>query len=111
MQIEPRQKTGGRQKGTPNKATAEVKAVALDHAPMAIAELARLSKSAENEATRVSAIKELLDRAFGKATQQVDIEHSGELTLRSVIVSELNSFFSQTAGRIEDRSDADVVSN
>ncbi len=60
-------KTGGRRRGTPNKATAEVRALALTHAPAAVAELARLAVNAESEAARVSAIGMLLDRAHGKA--------------------------------------------
>ncbi len=112
MEIEPkRQKTGGRTKGTPNKATAEVRAVALDHAPSALAELARLATGAENEATRVAACREILDRAYGRPKQELDIEHSGELTLKSVVISQLDSFFAVTAGRLTDQSDADVVSN
>lgn len=62
---------GGRQKGTPNKATADVKALARVHAASAIAELARLSISAESEAARVAAIKEILDRGFGKSAQAI----------------------------------------
>jgi hypothetical protein len=60
-------KTGGRQKGTPNKATAEVRELALEHGPEAIKELARLSKEAASEAARISAIGMLIDRAYGKA--------------------------------------------
>ena len=60
---------GGRQKGTPNKATAEIKALAAQHAPAIVKELVRLATKAKNEATRVAAGKELLDRAFGKAPQ------------------------------------------
>lgn len=64
-------KTGGRQKGTPNKATADIKALAQKHAPEAMRELARLATSAESEAARVAAIKELFDRGFGKARQPI----------------------------------------
>jgi len=64
-------KTGGRQKGTPNKATADVKALARKYTDAAIKELARLSTKAESEAARVAAIKELLDRAYGKSPQAV----------------------------------------
>jgi hypothetical protein len=46
----PRERRGGRQKGTPNKATAEIKVP-------------------KNEATRVAAGRELLDRGFGKPPQ------------------------------------------
>lgn len=67
-------KTGGRTAGTPNKATAEIKALAQKHAPAAVKELARLAEKAESEAARVAAIKELLDRGYGKAAQP----HTGE---------------------------------
>lgn len=60
-------KTGGRKAGVPNKATAEIKAVAQKHGPAAIRELVRLMTEAESDAARVAAIKELLDRAYGKS--------------------------------------------
>lgn len=62
-------KTGGRAKGTPNKATADIRALAQVHAKSAMTELARLATSAESEAARVAAIKELFDRGFGKSKQ------------------------------------------
>lgn len=69
-------KTGGRTKGTPNKATLEIRDLARAYGPEAIAELARLAgltkgAGSESEQTRVSAIKELLDRGYGKATQVI----------------------------------------
>lgn len=75
-------KTGGRVKGTPNKSTAEIKALAMKHAPAAIAELSRLAIAAESETARVAAIRELLDRGIGKAIQEIvstnttKVEHS-----------------------------------
>jgi hypothetical protein len=65
----------GRKKGVPNKATADVRALAGQYAPSALKELARLATQAESEAARVSAIKEVLDRAYGKSPMAV--EHSG----------------------------------
>ncbi len=59
----------GRPKGSLNKATADIKALAMEHAPAAMKELARLATEAESEAARVSAIKELFDRGFGKSKQ------------------------------------------
>ncbi len=59
----------GRKPGTPNKLTAEIKALAGKHTAAAIKELARLAQHAETEAARVAACKELLDRAVGKAVQ------------------------------------------
>ena len=63
----------GRKPGVPNKVTADIKALAQVHAPVAISELARLAVEAQSEPARVAAIKELLDRGFGKATQAVDL--------------------------------------
>lgn len=62
----------GRPKGLPNKATAEIKELARQYVPEAMIELARLAKEAESEPARVAAIKELFDRAYGKATQHID---------------------------------------
>ena len=67
----PGERRGGRRAGTPNKATAEIKALAQKHAPAAMKELARLATKAESEAARVAAIKELFDRGYGKATQRI----------------------------------------
>ena len=67
-------KTGGRQKGTPNRATAEVKALAQVHGPAIINELARLALQAESEQARVSACRELLDRGYGKPAQPLSGE-------------------------------------
>ena len=72
-------RTGGRQKGTPNKATADIKALAQVHAPQALEELARLASEATSEQARVAAIKEILDRAYGKSKQSVELD--GSLTL------------------------------
>ena len=51
------------------KVIAELRALARAHAPDAIKELARLAIKAKSEAARVAAIRELLDRAYGKAGQ------------------------------------------
>lgn len=64
-------KSGGRKKGTPNKVTKEIKELAQLHAAAAIKELARLMIEAESETARVSAIKEILDRGYGKAPQAI----------------------------------------
>ena len=63
----------GRKKGVPNKLTADIKALAGQHSAKAIAELARLATGAQSEQARVSAIKELLDRAHGKPAQAVEL--------------------------------------
>ena len=88
----------GRKKGVPNKATAEIKALARESAPAAVKELVRLSTGAENETTRVAAIKELLDRGYGKPQAGVDLNVSGEMSLVEVL---------EAAAMLEDERAAD----
>jgi hypothetical protein len=66
-------KTGGRVKGTPNKNTADIRALAQNYAPEAIAMLATILTTSENDSARISAAKELLDRGYGKSTQAVEM--------------------------------------
>ena len=69
-------KTGGRKAGVANKATAEIRTLARQHGPEAIAELAHLAKEAQSEQARISACNALLDRAYGRsqASQLIEIE-------------------------------------
>jgi hypothetical protein len=64
----------GRPKGSPNKATAEVRTLAQEYGPDSLKELSRLSREAESEAARVSACGLLLDRAYGKSQIGAPIE-------------------------------------
>ena len=66
-------KTGGRLKGTPNKVTVAVREAALEHGPDAIAELARLMKKGKSEQVRFAACREMLNRAYGKARQALEL--------------------------------------
>lgn len=77
----------GRKPGVPNKATADLKALARKYVPEAIVELARLAQEAESEPARVAAIKELFDRAYGKATTMIGGDQDNPL--RTVIRVEL----------------------
>lgn len=61
----------GRKPGTPNKITAQIKAVAGKHAIKAIEELARIAQKGESDAVRVAAARELLDRTIGKSPQAI----------------------------------------
>jgi hypothetical protein len=65
----PGERRGGCQKGTPNKATAEIKEAARKYGEAAINRLAVLMMKAESEATQIAACKEILDRGYGKAQQ------------------------------------------
>ena len=79
-------RVGGRQKGTPNKATAAVKEIAAEYGPEAISTLAEIMRSPEHPAAaRVSAANGLLDRAYGKPTQALEVDAS----LRGEVVSKI----------------------
>ena len=71
---------GGRPKGSLNKKTAEIKAVAGKYGPDAIQVLVRIMERGESEGSRVAAAKELLDRAYGKAPQAMDIAQATHIT-------------------------------
>lgn len=64
-------KLGGRAKGTPNKATADIRALAGAYTAQALTTLAHIMQHGEAEAARVSAARELLDRAYGRSPQAV----------------------------------------
>src|SRR5687768_5030163 len=65
-------KTGGRQAGTPNKATAPVRALAGQFTEGAIATLAEIMGNRDAPpAARVSAASALLDRGHGKPPQAI----------------------------------------
>lgn len=67
----PGERRGGRVKGVPNKATAEIKTIARQYTGQAIATLAEIMVNGQSEAARVAAVNALLDRAYGKPSQVV----------------------------------------
>ncbi len=76
---------GGRQKGTPNKVSNEARQLAGVHGPDAIERLAWLLKNGEPHAVQVSAARELLDRAYGKAPQpQTGADGEGPIVTRVI---------------------------
>ena len=62
-----RREGSGRKVGSPNRATAEVRDLALDYGPAAVAELARLFREAKNETARIAACNSIIERAYGRA--------------------------------------------
>lgn len=85
---------GGRQKGTPNKEGANIKAVAALHGKEAIEHLIFLMKNADSHQVQVSAAREILDRAYGKPVQAVEgsmnvtVSHEELLDHIETVVSE-----------------------
>jgi hypothetical protein len=67
----PGEHRGGRVKGVPNKATAEIKAIAQPYSAKAVKTLASIMETSDSDAARVSAANSILDRAWGKAPQAV----------------------------------------
>lgn len=70
-------KTGGRKAGTPNKSTADVKALAEPYGPEAIETLAAVMRdTTQPAAARIAAADKLLDRGYGKPKQPIDHQSS-----------------------------------
>ena len=61
-----RKKTGGRTKGISSAFRDEIRKMACDAAPQAIATLIELSKSADKDSVRFSAARELLYLSYGR---------------------------------------------
>lgn len=63
---------GGRAKGTPNKTTQQIRELARVEGPANIAALAAFRDDPSNPvAARIEAIKELLNRGYGRPSQEV----------------------------------------
>jgi hypothetical protein len=65
-------KSGGRARGTPNRVTRDVRALANTYTAEAIATLIDLMRHG-SEQVRLAASRELLDRAVGRPAQHADI--------------------------------------
>ena len=80
----PGERRGGRKKGTPNKATADIKAIAQKYTAEAVRTLAKLMRDSESDAARVGAIKEILDRGHGKSAQAMTGADGGPIIVKIV---------------------------
>lgn len=79
-------KTGGRISGTPNKATASLKEYAGQYTRQAIDGLVSIASNVEMPPqARVSAYREILDRAVGKAPQAVTDAEGNNLSVPQVL--------------------------
>jgi uncharacterized protein DUF5681 len=64
------------QSGNPGgrpKVLGDVQEMARQHAPRIIVELARLALKAKSETARIAAIRELLDRGYGRPRQAMEV--------------------------------------
>jgi hypothetical protein len=95
------------QSGNPGgrpKVLGEVQELARLHAPAAIAELARLALKAKNETARIAAIRELLDRGYGRARQSVelikpDIDPIQTMLDEIAVINRSENRFDKSAGK------------
>jgi hypothetical protein len=76
-----RREGAGRPVGSVSKTTAEIKALAQQYGRACIARLAELSgiipgNAAESQAVQVQAMREILDRGFGRSTQPLSGDSS-----------------------------------
>ena len=55
------------------RVVAGLQELARHHGPAVIVELARLALKAKNETARIAAIRELLDRGYGRPRQAVEV--------------------------------------
>jgi hypothetical protein len=55
------------------KVLGEIQALARQHSPQVIVELARLALKAKSETARIAAGREILDRAYGRSRQAVEL--------------------------------------
>lgn len=91
-------KTGGRQKGTPNKVTADIKEIAQSFGQEAITHLVEIARNGDAPpAARVAAVKEILDRGYGKARQDVELTGANGGPLETVTVVELVALDGQSS--------------
>jgi hypothetical protein len=79
------------------KVIAELRELARAHTPDAIKELARLAVKAKSETARIAAIRELLDRGYGKAQQIVenedDLSNKTADELRTEVLADIAALF------------------
>jgi len=82
----------GRPKGSLNKGTADIRKLAQSYGPRAIGILVQLAGleppetiDPPSEWARIAAIKELLDRAYGKSSQVLASDPDNPLTVQFVI--------------------------
>ena len=76
----------GRKPGIPNKATATVKELARQYGPEVIEGFIDVFRNPESHAAKIAAGKELLDRAYGKATQIVGGDEDAPLRVINEII-------------------------
>ncbi len=79
-------KTGGRRKGTPNKATAEIRGHAQQYTTEALEGLAQIARTSDSDAAKVAAWKAILDRGHGRPAQELGVNLGADNSLTALMV-------------------------
>jgi hypothetical protein len=83
-------KTGGRTKGTPNKSTASLRALASDYTALALDVLvAILQNPAAPAAAQIAAAREILDRGHGRPAQATTVSGPSGSPVPIIIMQQL----------------------
>lgn len=80
----------------------------MTHTRLMVLRLVSLATAAQPD---LAAIKEIYDRVEGKARQQVEVTHDGDVTVRSAAVSVLDELIAEATGRIPSGSGKDPLPN
>ncbi len=79
-------KTGGRQKGSLNKATAEIRGHAQKYTVEALEGLAQIARTSDTDAAKVAAWKAILDRGHGRPGQELGVNLGTDNSLAELMV-------------------------
>ena len=79
-------KTGGRQKGVSNKATAEIRGHAQKYTVEALEGLAQIARTSDTDAAKVAAWKAILDRGHGRPAQELGVNLGADNSLAALMV-------------------------
>jgi len=79
----------GRPKGVISEAKRQIADMAKEHGPTALQTLVDIATTGEGESARVAASNAILDRAYGRPLQSMDVSNS-DRTFQTVDVSKLS---------------------
>jgi hypothetical protein len=94
----PGERRGGRQKGVPNKVTAELRESAQQYTDEALSTLAGIMRSSKNDQARAAAANSILDRGWGKPHQTSDVAVNRNRDLREWTTEELTALLNEETG-------------
>ncbi len=79
-------KTGGRKKGSLNRATAEIRGHAQKYTVEALEGLAQIARTSDTDAAKVAAWKAILDRGHGRPGQELGVNLGADNSLAELMV-------------------------